>query len=136
MNRGGSSIKQVAHAGASGKTALDARSRGKIEKASNELEAIRVNTVMKSMRNTIPPSRLRGDGFGNDIMEGMFDKELPRRVASRANLGFGEMLYRNLLDRVSDGNSVLSEQRPTVRAGKKERPAATRTPGPTKTRRA
>jgi Rod binding domain-containing protein len=140
MNGGGSSIKQMGNAGASGKTALDARSRAKIEKASKEFEAILVNTLMKSMRNTIPKSDLMGEGFGNDIMEGMFDEELSRHIASSGNLGFGEMLYRNLLDRVSDGNSLVSEELPTARpartarqgkeltkVGKKERPAVEHT---------
>jgi Rod binding domain-containing protein len=136
MNGGGSSIKQVPRTGGPGTTALDARSRAKIEKASKEFEAILVNTLMKSMRNTIPRSELTGEGFGNDIMEGMFDEELSRHIASKGNLGFGEMLYRNLLDRVSDGNSVVSERFPVMRpgrtgrsgrelprTGKKERPA-------------
>jgi Rod binding domain-containing protein len=116
MNGGGTSVKISGHAGVNAKSALDAPARAKIDKAAKEFEAILINTLMKSMRNTVPKSELGEGGFGNGIMESMFDEELSRHIAAKGNLGFGEMLYRNLLDRVSDGTSVVSEDLPVARS--------------------
>jgi Rod binding domain-containing protein len=138
MDTNGTSVKTLGQAGAGTKAALDARAQAKVRTAAKEFEAILLNTLMKSMRTTIPKSGLDDSGFGNDIMESMFDEELSRHIADKGNLGFGEMLYRNLLDRMGDGTPVVSEEIPgthnaakashpgkiLAKIGQKESPAA------------
>ena len=73
---------------------LDEKSKLRLQKAVKEFEAIFVNYLLQNMRKTVQKSDDESSGFGNDVMEGMFDMELAKHVSKKSNLGIGEMLYR------------------------------------------
>jgi len=73
---------------------LDEKSKLRLQKAVKEFEAIFVNYLLQNMRKTVQKADEESSGFGNDVMEGMFDMELAKHVSQKSNLGIGEMLYR------------------------------------------
>jgi soluble lytic murein transglycosylase-like protein len=52
--------------------------------------------MLKSMRNTIQKADNSSDGFGADMLEGMFDVEFSKHLSKNSNLGLADMLYRKL----------------------------------------
>ncbi len=77
-------------------TKLDPAQKLKLQKAVREFESIFVGYMLKSMRNTVEKADNSPDGFGTDMLEGMFDVELARHISRNSNLGLAEMLYRKM----------------------------------------
>lgn len=75
---------------------LDEKSKAKLQKAVQDFEAMFVNYLLKNMRNTVNKDEESEDGFGGEMMQGMFDYELARQVSRTSNLGVGEMLYKKI----------------------------------------
>ncbi len=74
------------------------RNPEELQKAANDFEAIFVNLMLKTMRQTIVKSGLLDSGLGGEVMESMFDQELSRKIAANSNLGIAESLVRHLSD--------------------------------------
>jgi soluble lytic murein transglycosylase-like protein len=74
------------------------RNPEELQKAANDFEAIFVNLMLKTMRQTIVKSGLLDSGLGGEVMESMFDQELSRKIAASSNLGIAESLVRHLSD--------------------------------------
>jgi len=75
---------------------LDAAKKAKLGKAVQEFESVFVGYLLKTMRATVPKSEVSGDGFGGDIMEGMFDMEMAKHISRNSGLGIAEMLYKQM----------------------------------------
>lgn len=75
---------------------MDEQSKVKLQKAVKDFESIFVGYLLKSMRSNVSKTDLFGDGFGGDLVEGMFDSELARHISHNSNLGLAEMLYRQV----------------------------------------
>jgi soluble lytic murein transglycosylase-like protein len=75
---------------------IDDAKKTRLQKAVTEFEALFVGYIIKNMRSGIPKDELFGEGFGNDLMQGMFDAELAKHVAANSNLGLAEMMYKKL----------------------------------------
>lgn len=75
---------------------LDAAQKLRLQKAAREFESVFVGYLLKSMRNTVQKADNSNDGFGFDILEGMFDLELAKHISRNSHLGLAEMLYRKL----------------------------------------
>ena len=76
--------------------ALDDRKRARLEKATRDFEAVFVNYLLKTMRESSVKNELFGESYGGDLMTGMVDGELSRYITQGSSLGIGEMLYRRL----------------------------------------
>ncbi len=72
------------------------RSTEAMQKAANDFEAIFVNLMLKTMRQTIMKSGLTESGLGGEIMESMFDQELSKQIATSSNLGISEAMMQQL----------------------------------------
>ena len=72
------------------------RSAEAMQKAANDFEAIFVNLMLKTMRQTIMKSGLTESGLGGEIIESMFDQELSKQIATSSNLGISEAMMQQL----------------------------------------
>lgn len=78
------------------KKPLNPAEKLKLQRAVKEFESVFVGYMLKSMRNTIEKADNPTEGFGADLMEGMFDAELAKHVSKSGNLGLADMLYQKL----------------------------------------
>lgn len=70
-----------------------------LKEACQGFEAVFLNTMMKSMRSTIPEDGIWGKSQGMDIYTSMHDQYLSEKIARGKNAtGIGEYLYRQLQD--------------------------------------
>lgn len=76
--------------------AMDEQSKAKLQKAVKDFESVFVGYLLKSMRSTTSQSDLLGDGFGGDLVEGLFDTEMAKHISRNSSLGLAEMLYRHV----------------------------------------
>lgn len=76
----------------------------RLKKASREFESFFMQSMLKSMRATLPKTDesddAPGGGFGKEIFESMFDQELSKKMAENSRGGLGDMLYKKLLPRL------------------------------------
>lgn len=95
----------------SGPTSELDKEKLRLRKATREFESFFMQSMLKSMRATIPKTDESGDapggGFGKDIFESMFDQELAKKMSERSQGGLGDMLYQKLLPRLE---AVLSPE--------------------------
>ena len=68
----------------------------KLKKACQEMEAVFLNMLLKTMRDTVPKSEIGGNTSQTDTMQSMMDMELTRNMASAGGTGIADMMYRNL----------------------------------------
>jgi flagellar protein FlgJ len=68
----------------------------KLKKACQEMEAVFLNMLLKTMRETVPKSTLGGTGMQGETMQSMFDMELTRNMAAAGGTGIAAMMYRSL----------------------------------------
>lgn len=70
-----------------------------LKEACQGFEEVFLNTMMKSMRATIPESPLFGKSQGMDIYTSLHDQYLAEKISKGENsTGVGEYLYRQLQD--------------------------------------
>lgn len=90
-------IPKISSAAAASKpSALDDKSKLRLQRAVKEFESLFVGYMLKSMRSTVPNSEMLSGDLGGEMMEGMFDVELAKHISINSNLGLGEMLYKKL----------------------------------------
>jgi len=78
-----------------GSKGLSDSSKLKLQKAVKDFEAIFVNYMLENMRKTVPTSE-KDQGFGNDVMQGMFDLEMSKHMSETGSFGIGAMMYKQL----------------------------------------
>ena len=71
----------------------------KLRKACTDFEALFINQILRTMRQTLPKGGLLKEGPERDIFQSLFDQELSRDIAGRKGLGLGEMIYRQMRTR-------------------------------------
>ena len=74
----------------------DDKQKTKLQKAMQEFEAVFVNYLLKTMRQTVQKEDNEESGFGGDMMQEMFDYEIARSVSRRSSLGIGKMMYEKM----------------------------------------
>lgn len=74
----------------------DDKQKTKLQKAMQEFEAVFVNYLLKTMRQTVQKEDNEDSGFGGDMMQEMFDYEIARSVSRRSSLGVGKMMYEKM----------------------------------------
>jgi soluble lytic murein transglycosylase-like protein len=80
----------------------------KLDAASQEFESLFVYFMLKNMRKTVIKSGLFAEGYGEEIMQGLFDQEISKKIAQHSQLGIAELLV-NQLDS-SKKDNLLKEQ--------------------------
>ena len=90
---------------------LDEKSKLKLQKAVKDFESLFVNYLLQNMRKTVQKSEEEESGFGGEMMQGMFDLEISKHVASGSSLGIGEMLYKQMTGEALPKSSNVSALR-------------------------
>ena len=81
---------------------IDAESEAKrLREACQGFEAMFLDIVFKSMRNTVPENTLFGESNGEKIWRSMLDSEMMQNVAKSGGVGIADMMYDNLIDQVT-----------------------------------
>jgi soluble lytic murein transglycosylase-like protein len=77
---------------------MDDKARAKLRKATQDFESLFVAQMLRSMRGTVEQGGMFGEeeGFGGDMLQGLFDAEISRQMSRGSKLGLGEMLYREI----------------------------------------
>ena len=68
----------------------------KLEKATQEFEAIFFKNLLSSMRRGLPEGGLDGSSFGGQIYRDMLDEELAKAASKSGTLGVGKLLFIQL----------------------------------------
>lgn len=76
------------------------KKQAELKKASKQFEAIFLNYMMKSMRETIPKAGLLKEGLANNIYTSMFDSYLSEKASAHQSLGLASMIYKQLSGRL------------------------------------
>ena len=80
-----------------GKDEKNEKEKIALKEACQGFEAIFIQSMMKSMRSTLPGDALFKDSHGMDIYTSMHDQYLAENIARGGNAtGIGEYLYRQL----------------------------------------
>ncbi len=81
---------------------IDAEAESKkLREACQGFEAMFLDIVYKSMRNTVPENTLFGESNGEKIWHSMLDTEMMQNVAKAGGVGIADMMYDNLIDQVT-----------------------------------
>ncbi len=74
---------------------LTEQQKAKLKAAVKDFEAVFMEYMLKSMEKTEKIDGQKDDqGFGKDIMTGLFNDELAKYMTENSNLGIGNMLYK------------------------------------------
>ncbi len=66
-------------------------------RACQDFEAILLNKMMTTMRNSIPDDGLFKKSFGEKIYQSMLDEELSNKMVQGPGIGFGDLLFHQLI---------------------------------------
>ncbi|MFQ5444084.1 MAG: rod-binding protein [Nitrospinales bacterium] len=72
------------------------KSYRQLRKISKDFESILVFQMLKSMRATVPKSKLLG-GYRSEMFESMFDQELANEISKGRGIGLSDTLYKQLV---------------------------------------
>ncbi len=68
-----------------------------LHEACRGFESIFLDSMLKSMRKTVPEDKLFGDGNGMDIYTSMYDQYLARNISENGRgIGLEDFLYRQI----------------------------------------
>ncbi|MBN1646865.1 MAG: rod-binding protein [Spirochaetales bacterium] len=68
----------------------------KLKKACEDFSSIFIKQMLNSMKKTVHKSGLMDGGMAEEIFEDMLYDEYAKKIASTANLGLADMMYRQL----------------------------------------
>jgi flagellar protein FlgJ len=77
-------------------SAVKAKDQEGLKKATEEFEAVFIQILLKSMRETITEGGLIEKSQGRSMFEGMYDEELSKNMAMGRQMGIADMLYQQL----------------------------------------
>ncbi len=70
-----------------------------LRNACEEFEAIILDKLLSSMRESIPEGGLYEDSFAKDMFQSMSDQSLSRGLAHSKGAGLGEILFNQLMEK-------------------------------------
>lgn len=96
-----------------GQASLDRRERAKIKQSAQDFEAIFLETMLKSMRQSVEKSGLIDGGNAERMYESMLDTEYAKQMASQNMTGIAGDIERQLLQAAGykPGTNGLQEAR-------------------------
>lgn len=84
------------------KEAASKNQEKELKEACQNFEAIFLNMMFKSMRNTVQKSGLMGDSFATGVYEDMLYENFSEEAAKGKGIGLGDMLYKQLSRNIKD----------------------------------
>ncbi len=90
----------------------DATSRqdAKLREACQDLEAVFLNHLLKSMRKTITKSDLFGSSKEEEFFQEMMDYEVSKSMSKTHSMGIADMLYKQLRGDMLRQNGIQEER--------------------------
>ena len=82
----------------------------KISQLSEDFEAIFLQLMLKSMRDTVPDNGLTNGGNGEDVFRSMLDSEYAKSMASQRFSGVADAIERTLLDNIEATGAKVARQ--------------------------
>lgn len=82
-------------------SALKGEDSKKLYQACQELESVFVNTVIKTMRQSIQKSGLMGASFAEETYQSMLDEEYSKQISKTKTLGIADIMYKQLSQNIS-----------------------------------
>jgi peptidoglycan hydrolase FlgJ len=83
----------------------------RLKKACKDFEAIFMNQMLDSMRETLTNTSVFGNSLGKDIYKSMYYRQLTSDIAQGGNgLGIGELLYNKLESKVKENGAASENQ--------------------------
>ncbi len=79
----------------------------KLHKVSNQLEAVFIQEMYKSMRSTVPSGGVFNGGSGEEMFTGMLDEHIAADTPQQWKHGLSESIYRQLRDAINAQNPSL-----------------------------
>ena len=76
------------------------------KKVGREFEAMFVNMMLKSMRDTVGKDKLTGGGHGEETFRSLLDQEYANAAAASGSLGLATMIEKELSKRSSPMQNV------------------------------
>jgi len=76
--------------------AMKSQDQEKLKKACEDFEAIFVNMLLKSMKNTVDEGGLTKKSHAREMFEGMLNEEMASSIAKGRGIGIAEILYDSL----------------------------------------
>ena len=90
-----------------------AAEKERLKNACRDFEAIFMNQMLDSMRDTLTGTSVFGNSLGKDIYKSMYYRQLTSDIAhGGSGLGIGELLYNNLESKVREQRAASEIQRP------------------------
>ncbi len=78
-------------------TNMDKKDRSALHDACRGFESIFLDTMLESMRKTVPEDKLFGDGNGMDIYKSMYDEYLAENISENGGgIGLESFLYKQI----------------------------------------
>lgn len=84
-----------------GRFAAEAKNK-KLDNACKDFEAIMLNKIMSSMRDSLPEGGLFEKSYGEKIFQSMLDEEMTRQMAHGKGIGLAKLLYEELSKKESN----------------------------------
>ena len=86
----------------------------RLKKTCQEMEAVFLNLLLKTMRETLPKSEFGGKRQHTETMQSLMDMELTRNMAAAGGTGIAAMMYRNITQAAAAQKAV--DKAPAVKA--------------------
>lgn len=86
--------------------AMESQDEEKLKKACEDFEAIFVNMLLKSMKNTVDESGLTKKSHAREMFESMLNEEMASSIAKGRGIGIAEILYDSLNSDNKKGNQL------------------------------
>jgi flagellar protein FlgJ len=74
----------------------DNADKAKLEEACKNFEALLINKMLASMRESLPEGGLFEKSFAEKMYQSMLDEELSIKMAQGKGMGLGELLFKQL----------------------------------------
>jgi flagellar protein FlgJ len=92
-----------------GKPSVGDARKAQIRKSAVEFQALFVEMMLKSMRDTTKQDKLTGGGHGEEVYGSLLDREYATAISRRGNMGLAEMIERQLLDQEYGGETAVKK---------------------------
>ena len=100
----------------SGKQVSEAKQK-EIKKVARDFEALYLNMMLKSMRQTVTEDKVTGGGKAEETYRFLLDQEYTNAAAKRGGVGIAKMIEKELHKRYQIPSTTRSAQQSVVEGG-------------------
>lgn len=88
------------------KSAMDSKDEKQLKSVCQQFEALMLNMMYKEMKATVPKMDIIPDDYGMDTYQSMLDEQLMDNASKGSGTGLGDMLYKQLSERLKNTYKV------------------------------